>query len=980
MLRSIFQVVKHLFPVGSVMLSTGLFVAAQTTEIQWKESSVSFDESAGTVEVTLVRSQNMTGLATVYYQTVNSTATSPSDFQSISNRQAVFTTGKEEVTITTRINQDFQEEGSETYLLQLFNPSPGTIIGSKKDLIVTILDDDVASIQWSEGVVRVTEDSTFVDLTVVRSGGTGSFVSVNYATSPGTATQVLDFQSKSGTISFASGETQKSIQINLTNDFLTETDEEFTVQLSDPSSGELGLQSQVRVIIEDDESSAGTIGWSVASVQEVESNTQIQLTAVRTGGNQGSVSVLYATSAITASVGEDFEATNGILTWGSGSNTPRSVTVNILDDQSDESDETFNLVLSNILGEATLGQSTVTITIQDNDDVSSPGQVAFIAASMSFEESVGTVSVAVQRTGGSSGELEVNYTFADFTAVNGPDFTGVDGVLQWTDGDTDDKFILVSIVEDASSESDESFSITLTAVDEGTLTDPSMVTISIEDDDINNPGTVVFGTASQTQSEGVGTFKVIVKRVGGGTGAVSVAYQTVEGSALASLDYFSQVGVLNWADGDAADKEITISLINDQLFEGSETFSVKLSNTPGGTVVGAGGTHTVNIQDDEVQPGTWFEFTRILYSGTEGAGQVIISVERFGDGIGAASVQVQSNNADAVAGIDYASLNALVNWSEGDLEAKFVTLVVLDDVSLEQDERVGLILINPSENALIGDVSEAYALIYDDDGNPGELVNLSTRGYVGTGDEVLIGGLIVRNGPQRVLIRAMGPSLPDLSGVVQDPFIQLVRVETEEGKENVLIAENDNWTEDSTQIQPIIDTGLGNMNFYESAILVTLPEGIYTALVSTNGQPGIGSVEIYVDTSAGLPGDLINISTRGRVSDGDEILIGGLIIRGDAPKRVMFRGVGPSIILGGSPSLTDPELLLINQATKEVIHSNDNWIDAENWDEIEATLIAPPMDAESSMILELDPGVYTLQLRSVDGTQGIGSVEIYLLN
>gem|GEM_PF-4968953 len=148
-------------------------VFAQTAEIQWKETSLTFEESAGTVDITLVRSGNLTGLASVFYQTVAGTATSGFDYQSISNRQALFTTGKEEITISIRINQDFLEEGPETFLLQLFNPNTETIIGSNKDLTLTIQDDDVATIEWSEGVVRVGVNNALGDSFLeLFSGGT----------------------------------------------------------------------------------------------------------------------------------------------------------------------------------------------------------------------------------------------------------------------------------------------------------------------------------------------------------------------------------------------------------------------------------------------------------------------------------------------------------------------------------------------------------------------------------------------------------------------------------------------------------------------------------------------------------------------------------------------------------------------------------------------------------------------------------------
>ena len=950
-----------------------MLLVAQIAEVQWKDSSATFDESAGTVQVTLVRSGNLTSLATVFYRTVEGTATSSFDFQSISNRQALFTSGKEELTINTTITQDFLEEGPETFLLQLFNPNTGTILGINKDLSITIQDDDVPMVQWAEGIVHVGEDATSVSLTALRSGGTGSSISVNYETTGGTATPFQDFQSKIGTIIFPAGVTQQIVQVNINNDSFIESDEEFTVALSNLSSGEIGPQNPVRVIIEDDDSSPGIIGWNVSAVQEVEGNTQIQIIAQRTGGTMGSVSVNYATFSGTATGEIDFEGASGFFSWATGSNTPRAVTINILDDQLDEANETFEVVLSNLIGNDALGQSTTTITILDNDDASSPGQIGFTNENMIVEESIGTISVGVTRTGGSSGELAVGYSFVDSTANNNEDFDGVGGSLLWTDGDVEEKFIQIPITNDGSNETDESFFVTLSADDIAVLSDANTLTVLIEDDDINSPGTIVFANSTQSISEGSGSVSVFVQRIGGATGAVSARYETEDGIALASVDFTSQVGVLNWADGDNFDKVIVVNLIDDQFFEGNESFSLRLDNTPGGLVVGANTVHSVTIQDDETQPSTWFEFTRILYSGTEGAGVIVVQIERFGDGVGAASVRIQSNNADAIAGVDYVSLNSDVNWLDGDLEPKFVSITVMDDAIIEVDERVTLVLTEPSGNALIGDVSEAQALIYDDDGDTGELVNLSTRGYVGTGDEVLIGGFIIFNGPQRMLIRAVGPSLAGVEGVVSDPFLQIIN-----NADQSLVVENDNWTDDASQIQLIIDTGLGGLNLFESALLITLQAGSYSAIVSPNGSPGIGSIEIFVDAGAGLSGDLVNISTRGRVSSGSQTMIGGLIIGGNQAKRLLFRGMGPSLIVPGSPSLTNPELLLFNDAG-QIIQSNDNWLDASNWDEIEATQLIP-MNSEAAMLLDLSPGAYTIHLRSAQDETGIGSVEIYSLN
>ena len=972
-MKSFTKFKDRLFGVVVVLFASSVFSFAQSAEIEWKDPAITVDESSGTVDVTLLRSGSLTGLASIFYQTVAGTATSGFDYQSINNRQALFTGGKEELTVSIRINQDFQKEGPETFLLQLFNPNTGTIIGSNKDLTITIQDDDVATIEWSEGVVRVGEDASSVELIATRSGGTGFSASVDYNTTGGTASPVFDFQSKSGTLNFLAGEVQKSVFINITNDTQSESDEEFTVQLSDPNSAELGSQGQVRVIIEDDESSPGTIGWNVSSIQKSEGGLEVELVAQRTGGSLGSVSVQYATSDGSAANGTDYIGSSGFLNWGAGSTTPRSVTITILEDQMDESDETFNLILSNLVGDADLGQSTAIITIQDNDEISSAGTVGFTTGILTVEESVGVAFVSVSRIGGSSGELEVSYSFTDSTAVRGSDFTGVDGVLQWSDGDVQNKFISFPIIDDGVFESDESFVISLAASIPEILNESSAINVVIEDDDVASQGTVVFASSIQSIPESAGTLNVAVQRIGGATGAVSVSYQTIEGVAMASIDFVNQVGELNWADGDGADKFIVLTILDDLLFEGNESFSIQLSDIGDGSVAGENSIQTITISDDEAEPGTWFEFNRTLYSGTEGSGLVEILVERFGDGVGQASVQVRSENADAIAGVDYTQLSVVLNWADGDVEPKTANLVLLNDFSSELNERVSLLLSDPSENALVGDVVEAQALIYDDDTNSGELLNLSTRGYVGFNDEVLIGGFIIFNGPLRVLIRAVGPSLVTVPGFLQDPSLQIIN-----NADQSLVDENDDWLDNFTQIQPIIDTGLGNLNARESALLLTLPAGSYSAIVSTNGPPGIGSIEIYVDQSAGLSGDLVNISTRGHVSSGDDILIGGLIIGGNASKRLLFRGMGPSLIIPGTPSLTDPELLLFNQAGQEIF-SNNNWLDAPNWDEIEATHFAP-MNTESAMLLDLNPGAYSLHLRPGSGAEGIGSVEIYSLN
>jgi len=250
--------------------------------------------------------------------------------------------------------------------------------------------------------------------------------------------------------------------------------------------------------------------------------------------------------------------------------------------------------------------------------------------------------------------------------------------------------------------------------------------------------------------------------------------------------------------------------------------------------------------------------------------------------------------------------------------------------------------------------------------------NISTRLRVETSDNVLIGGFIVTGAePKKVIVRAIGPSLSSLfPGVLADPVLEL------RNSSGDLIRSNDNWRTD--QEEEIIATGIPPSNDLESAIVETLPANgaAYTAIVrgADNGT-GIGVVEAY-DLDRTVDSRLANISTRGLVQTGDDVLIGGLIVLGQNSMRVIVRAIGPSLPIGGA--LANPTLEL-HDGNGALIVANDNWRD-EQESEIIATGIPPTNDLESAIVRNLDPGNYTAIVRGVNGTTGVALVEAYALN
>jgi hypothetical protein len=252
------------------------------------------------------------------------------------------------------------------------------------------------------------------------------------------------------------------------------------------------------------------------------------------------------------------------------------------------------------------------------------------------------------------------------------------------------------------------------------------------------------------------------------------------------------------------------------------------------------------------------------------------------------------------------------------------------------------------------------------------VVNISTRLLVGTGDNVLIGGFIITgNAPKVVLIRAIGPS-SGIPGALQDPILEL------HSGSNVVT--NDNWITDPTQEQLIIYSTIQPGDDRESAILAGLDPGAHTAVVrGKNDTMGIALVEVYDLGTGSLDisvanSKLANISTRGNVLVGDNVMIGGFIDVG-VPTRVIVRAIGPSLPVPGT--LGDPTLQL-RDGNGGLIDANDNWR-SDHEAEIIATTIPPSNDLESAIVATLGPGLYTAIVAGTNDTTGVAQVEVYAL-
>jgi hypothetical protein len=256
------------------------------------------------------------------------------------------------------------------------------------------------------------------------------------------------------------------------------------------------------------------------------------------------------------------------------------------------------------------------------------------------------------------------------------------------------------------------------------------------------------------------------------------------------------------------------------------------------------------------------------------------------------------------------------------------------------------------------------------------LLNVSTRLNVGSGENVLIGGfIVVGSAGKPVILRGTGPSLAingqPVPGRMADPFLEL-----HDGS-GATIATNDDWV-NSAQKQQIIDTGLQPPNDKESALLATLDPGAYTAVLkSATTAGGIGLVELY-DLAQSTPANAVNVSTRGLVQTGNDVMIGGFIVGGSQSRTVVARAIGPSL---AGPNVSNPladPVLELHNGNGTTIATNDNWRTTQE-QQIRDSGLAPQNDKESAILTTLTPGAYTGIVSGASGGTGVAVVEVYQL-
>ena len=470
--------------------------------------------------------------------------------------------------------------------------SGGDYAGAPEAVVqVTIVEDDIATLAVTGA--RAVEGAGNLRFAVSLSLASDAEVTVDYASGAtgDTATAAADYAAARGKLVFARGSTAAQvIEVTVADDALDEPEEELTVTLSNPRHAVLAGGGDTAVAtgtIEDDDDAPPELRIAPGSLSEGADERLMRFAVSLDRASGHTVTVRYATADLTAAAGTDYTPASGTLTFEPGQALTRTVAVPIVNDALDEPDEQFTVTLSAAVHATLAGGRTTTGTIADDDEAPK-----LTIAHASLSEGAGVMKFAVSLDPASGHTVTVRYATADGTATAGADYEAESGTLTFGAGSTQHT-VAVPIVNDALDEPDEQFTVTLSAAVHAMLAGGRTTTGTIADDDEAPKLTIAH--ASLSEGAGVMKFAVSLDPASGHT--VTVRYATADGTATAGADYEAESGTLTFGAG-STQHTVAVPIVDDQVSEEMETFTVALSDPERATLSETTATGTITDDDD----------------------------------------------------------------------------------------------------------------------------------------------------------------------------------------------------------------------------------------------------------------------------------------------------------------------------------------------------------------------------------------------
>jgi hypothetical protein len=657
--------------------------------LRFSASSYTVGETSPRATIRVQRVGATSGTATVQYATSDGTAASGVRYTAVSGA-LTFAPGVALQAFSVPILDDEAVEGPETVLLSLTSASGKAALGTPATAVLTIDDDDsVPAFEFSAADYSMIQGSRAV-IIVERTGPVSSPASVHYATSPGTAVAGTNYEDTAGNLSFAAGVRRRSFVVQGLRETADEGDRTVLLGLSNPTGGPgLGTQSTAVLRI-GDRDIAGTLQFTVAGYTARESGGHATIKVMRSGGAASGVTVHYATSNGTAVAPKDYTSTAGTLSFDAHV-LYQSFEVPIAN-TGPKGDLTVSLTLSNPTGGATLGsRSTAVLTIQSGQT-----ELEFDRATYVVGETGTRATITVKRTGPVSPQVTVDYATGDGTAKTAQgDYTAASGTLTFGPG-VMRRIFTVLVSDDALLEGDETVNLFLRKPQPmgGAflgVQQSAVLTIRTADPQIQ------FAKSEFTVSEAASRANIAVVRRPPTKPAVTVAYSTAAGTAVAGTDYVSTSGTLTLASG-VTSASFPVELLHDTAQQGTRTVKLTLGEPGNGALLGTPATATLSIGDIDVAGSV--QFAAPDFSVSEIGPVATITVNRTGGTASGVTVQYSTIDATGKAWRNYEPTSGTLTFDDGETTKTF-TVRVFDDGASDGNKTVGLRLTNPRGGATL---------------------------------------------------------------------------------------------------------------------------------------------------------------------------------------------------------------------------------------------------------------------------------------
>ena len=544
-------------------------------------SDVSFSANAfsviknavgGNAIISLVRNGSSVGPISVDFTTTGTGNALPGVDYTPVNTTVVFADGQTNQTASVPIINNGLVEGNTTVGLALSNPN-NTFVVNPSTAVLTIVDNNRApgNVAFAAGSYSVLETGTNAVISLIRTNGSSGQISVQFATSGGTALPGVDFVPTTNNVLFADGEISKTFNIPVLHNPLAQGNQTVNITLSNPTGGAaiLGTNTATLTIIDVDTG----LAFSTSAYFVNELGGSVNVTVQRVGGTNSAVAVQYSTTNGTARANIDYVPVSGTLSFAAGE-TIKSFAVPVLHNPLVTGNQIFFVELSNPSNGVLGNPSIATVTVIDSDS-----GLSFSSATYSVSKAGTNAVINVVRTGSTVGTVSANFTMANGTAQAGIDYVSTNGMLSFPDGITVGT-ITIPIINNTVVEGNRTVSLALSNPGGGAqLLTPSSATLTIID---VNSG-LSFSSPAYTANENGVNAAITVMRTGVTNTAVSVHFATGDGTAHAGLEYLPTNGVLSFASGEIA-KTFNVLLIDDNIVQGNKTVLLTLSSAVGPSV------------------------------------------------------------------------------------------------------------------------------------------------------------------------------------------------------------------------------------------------------------------------------------------------------------------------------------------------------------------------------------------------------------